>query len=618
MAPPEGFFDLATAYKAALYSPVSIIGVVIDIMPPHRVAKTGHWMFTFKLLDQSLQESVYGSEGLKVRFFKENERSLPQIRDLGDVVLLRHLKMMEHRGVPVAMCNFATKALVFPGASIPTPTYSIAYQGTNRLQSLGVPEDIAKLSLTEQAYAIKLKAELRMPDAKFANTVTETVGKKRDAEPVHDGGPPEKKARLSTFGSKFQLVRETRHMKFADLCVQVVRKFSSQFGNCELYVTDYTENREIWYYAPPEEEDTSARDGDDYGYSKQPKKAWPGPYGWMTLKVNVKDPHSLFANSKVDEGDFLLLRNVKMKIMAEGAKLEGDMWRDDVNHAQINIKKLMSNDVPELQELLARKEKYWAKRQARHPPKADEPEKLGKTERKRQKKQKQQEEQAKVAAAAALVAERNKHVRCSNDEALLMSVKDILDLSNARHTNSLPNGNSYVLPFVNTQYRTKVQVVDYEPKALEDFAVPRLSDEDEELSPIDAVEWDASQKFEWYFSLCLQDPTPASAPVQARDVAKPRMWAHLRHEDAQYLFGNDMDDPQDLRSNSQMLAKLREKMCILWGNLEEKTEVEVASNRPFECCIQEYGIELDDEDPEKADMPLGFKKLFRMFGTTIL
>ncbi|TKA67809.1 hypothetical protein B0A55_09043, partial [Friedmanniomyces simplex] len=487
--------------------------------------------------------------------------------------------------------------------------------------SLGAPADIDKLSLAEQAYVIQLKAELRQLEAKFANPLAEAVGKKRDAAPVGNAGPPEKKARRSTFGKKFQLVCETRHLKFADLCVQVVKKYSSQFGTCDLYVTDYTENRDIWYYAPPEEQDGKERDGDDYGYSKQPKRAWPGPYGWLVLKVNVKDPHGQLVNTKVDEGDFVLLRNVKMKIMAEGAKLEGDMWRDNDNPSKINVVKLLNQDKPEIQELITRKEKYWAKRLAQHPPQPNESTKPSKSEKKRQKKQKQQEERAKTAADAARVAERNKHVRCSNEEALLMSVKDILDLDNARHTNTLPNGTSYILPFVNTQYRTKAHVVDYEPKSLGDFAVPPIPDCNEEPSPIDAMEWDVSQKYEWYFSLCLEDPSPAKARTPAHaDTVKPRMWVHVRHEDAQFLFGNDMDDPQDLRTSPHLLAKLREKLCILWGNLEEKGgEGEgVASNRPFECCVQEYGIELEEEDPERARVPFGYKKLFRLFGATIL
>ncbi|KAK0903951.1 hypothetical protein LTR02_007308 [Friedmanniomyces endolithicus] len=621
MALPDGFVDLATAYKEPPGNFVSIIGVVVDIMQPVRSAKTGHWMFTFKLLDRRLQDSVNGSEGLIVRFFKDSESNLPQVRERGDVVLLRSAKLMPVNGVPTVVSNYQTRTQVFPVASIPGPGYSIAYQGTNLLHSLGAPADTEGLTLAAQAYVIQLKTEVRLPDAK---TLPEAVGKKREAAPVGNAGPPEKKARHSTFGNKYQLVRETHHRKYADLCVQVVKKYFSQSGKCELYVTDYTENRDVWYYAPPEERNGEERDGDDFGHLAN--KAWPGPYGWLVLKINVMDPHRQFVNNKVDEGDLVLLKNVKMKIMAEGAKLEGDIWRDPDNPSKINVLKLLRQEIPEIQELLARKEKYWAKRNLQHPPAADESAKPTKGEKKRLKKQKQQEERAKAAADAARVAERNKHVRCSNEEASLMSVKDILDLDNDRHIHTLPNGTTYVLPFVNTQYRTKVHVVDFRPKAVEDFAVPPvppIPDRDATPSPIDSVSWDDSQKYEWYFSLCLEDPSSSATrqALPAPDTAeKPRIWVHVRHKDAQFLFGNDMDDPQNLRTNPQILAKLKEKMCILWGNLEERREGEevAVSNRPFECCVQEYGIKLDEDDPERGEVPFGYKKLFRMFGATIL
>jgi protection-of-telomeres protein 1 len=70
-------------------------------------------------------------------------------------------------------------------------------------------------------------------------------------------------------------------------------------------------------------------------------------------------------------------------------------------------------------------------------------------------------------------------------------------------------------------------------------------------------------------------------------------------------------DHRSLRRDPQTLAKVREQMAILWGNLEE---LKVAasqnqqpfpsregshmglSNLPFYCCIKEYGQELDEED----------------------
>lgn len=114
----------------------------------------------------------------------------------------------------------------------------------------------------------------------------------------------------------------------------------------------------------------------------------------------------------------------------------------------------------------------------------------------------------------------------------------------------------------------------------------------------------------------------------------------------------------DLRQNETVLAKLREKLFVLWGNLEERKQqmVEQGSeglpalnNMPFECCIKEYGVlvrgamdESDDEDEdedgdvamdgtaeragnttardlarERQKRGIEYERRFRIFGATI-
>ncbi|KAK3062571.1 hypothetical protein LTR53_019308, partial [Teratosphaeriaceae sp. CCFEE 6253] len=163
-------------------------------MPPH-MTRTGQWMFTIKLLDQRLQEAAHRSEGVRVRFFKDDESNLPQIREHGDVVLLRNVKVLSVNGQSMLVSGYQTRTQVFPAASIPAPSFSIAYQGTSRLQSLGAPADIERLSLAEQAHVIALKSEVRLPDAGPARGAAEGLGRKRDLPPEIYPGPPEKKAR---------------------------------------------------------------------------------------------------------------------------------------------------------------------------------------------------------------------------------------------------------------------------------------------------------------------------------------------------------------------------------------------------------------------------------------
>lgn len=80
-----------------------------------------------------------------------------------------------------------------------------------------------------------------------------------------------------------------------------------------------------------------------------------------------------------------------------------------------------------------------------------------------------------------------------------------------------------------------------------------------------------------------------------------------------------------LRRDSRKLKKLREKLFILWGNLEElKSEGTILplapkdskflSNKPFQCCIEEYGY----FDPRVHKSEDECQRLHRMAGTTIM
>ncbi|KAK5136958.1 hypothetical protein LTR08_001465 [Meristemomyces frigidus] len=628
MALPKGYIDLATAYNAPSGTFVNIIGAVVDIRPPIPTRSNEH-MVTFKLLDQSLRDAVYGREGLSIRFFKADLQLLPQVRSMGDIVLLRSIKILPYNFQPMAISSYSTGVLVFPNATIPDPSYSIAFQGTNRMKCLGVPADIERLTLEEQAYIVQLKSALSATTAEKVSLMSMEQSRKRDQAPVAQSGPPVKRTKMSSFGEKFKLIEDLRHFQFADICGQVVKRFPNQFGACELYVTDYTENKDMFLYTPPEDESDYQREGDSFGYNQPSKKTWPGPYGQLVLKVNLKDPHAQFANSKINDGDIVLLKNVKMKIRNEGSKLEGDMWPDDRNPDRVLITKV-TQDVPETHELRARREKYWTARKGKEAPLP--PQEGDKANTKRAKKRARKQLKEATAKARAQVAEDdgvaegakrgdqiNSYIRCSNEVTTVTAMRDILDPENLRHTAVRSGAESYVLPFVNAKYRARVRVVDFLPKPLEDFAAPPLPDgnDEPEQSSVDYMAWEASPKLEWSFDLLLEE-AGGSQGASTTGVKKERMWVTLGHEEAQFLLGKDMPDPADLRNNVQLLTQLREKMCILWGNLEEMRDGGEVSNKPFECCLWEYGVEMDDDDPGRGLAPMGWRRMFRFGDTTIL
>ena len=111
-------------------------------------------------------------------------------------------------------------------------------------------------------------------------------------------------------------------------------------------------------------------------------------------------------------------------------------------------------------------------------------------------------------------------------------------------------------------------------------------------------------------------------------------------------FTNVTNKSRSLRKSPTALATLREKLFLMWGDLEEqksrkaialkegdgnsrptKTE-EAPKSKPFECCLKEYGvkakvlrsIELEGHlDIESMDEDhWEWSQRWRMFGTTII
>jgi len=135
------------------------------------------------------------------------------------------------------------------------------------------------------------------------------------------------------------------------------------------------------------------------------------------------------------------------------------------------------------------------------------------------------------------------------------------------------------------------------------------------------MSWQSSSlKWEWLFSLQLEEV------LAAKDSEPARVWVNVGHLEAQFLLGNGVEDPADLHSNPALLNKLREKLYILWGDLEEKKKaegeqvakrqrLEEPSNRPFDCCLQEYGTLRSGGDPTVIR---DWERRFMMHGVTIL
>ncbi|KAI1761443.1 hypothetical protein GGR53DRAFT_505755 [Hypoxylon sp. FL1150] len=233
------------------------------------------------------------------------------------------------------------------------------------------------------------------------------------------------------------------------------------------------------------------------------------------------------------------------------------------------------------------------------------------------------------------------------------------------------------LPYAVAKYRANVRVVDFQPSKLEDFATWRKTGEydclsqcssdsdpdlDEDMGTLDR--FTGTKIWEWNFALQLEEADPKEKS------GNDRIWVVVGNQQGQLL--TDLT-ATDLRANPDDLNQLREQLFKLWGNLEELKQKEAQrqqaeaqrqkaiqkriaaqqppesspprqstydqaqaakntkdnntnngreaalSNKPFTCCIHQYGIEVPEENPRKANAGDGkrYKKVFGLYGTKI-
>ena len=177
------------------------------------------------------------------------------------------------------------------------------------------------------------------------------------------------------------------------------------------------------------------------------------------------------------------------------------------------------------------------------------------------------------------------------------------------------------IPFVNMKFRLHVKVVDYWPRQIEDFSRSitdhiynpmsgSLSEksqseaESDSSISIQSSPSSTAHNWEWAFYLLVEDVAIKGTSSSTRPSKMPLLVAH---DDAVYLLKLDA---ANLRKDAHLLAQLREKLFVLWGNLEDVVagnEMNLSS-RPFETCVREYGLRMADR----------WNVIHSIFGTTIM
>ncbi|KAL8761303.1 MAG: hypothetical protein Q9184_002572 [Pyrenodesmia sp. 2 TL-2023] len=658
------------------------------------------------------------------------ELELPKIQSNGDVVILGRVKITSWSGMVLGLSTLATTWTVFPAASIPEKAPS----GLLNLKFIPVKGYLP--SQEHMRYAVELcnSRERSRYDPSASITISSSA--------PNSTATTATTTRTPTFGrrDKFALVKDVQIDKFYDLVGQVLKVYPGN-GVVELYLTDYTSHSSLYNYEWGRDDPDAAEDGGNslYGSSTSTNRKWPGPYGKHTLTISLFSPHSYYAQNLIKEGQFVFLRNVRIKF-SKDAKMEGSLHTDRHNPDRVDVTIIHDHSDERVKEVLRRKMQYGKQFQRQQEAfvqqnskdaenkgealaeltrgqkrkQAEQP-KLTKNQQRKLKKKRQEEERQKRLEDAESSEDEgqkentdpnadpyrvhithkpakhtplelpppeqppkkpsnlNKNIRANKPNIPTRPLTSILSLST--HALTTPKGTPYTLPFQNIKSRALVRIVDFFPPDIADFAVRRKdksefdvlsecsgesssseddrrrlpddtdSDDDDETNQQhddDDGNTEGTQKWQWRFALVLED---ASSPksITATQPAE-RLTAYVTDTDAVFLLKLDACN---LRRRSQALAALRERLFLLWGDLEERkgcdaagegTERAEASSMPFECCIKEYGVrsrrpariadvdaESDNEEgphgqskQRREEYNWGWERKFAMFGTTIL
>ncbi|KAH7418995.1 hypothetical protein BKA64DRAFT_649839 [Cadophora sp. MPI-SDFR-AT-0126] len=677
---------------------VNVIGFVKDFMPPTRTRGTD-FKCTIEIMDYSVQNETCG---IQVTFFWPEDK-MPIISGPADIVLLRNIKAQMYKGAVSLITHRTTECHVLAAAKIPSKP--LKYPAS--LWQSFPPRKFSQPSLLETNYAILAKSrsnELDLPsDHEFH----------------------EKSLQAMTVKDKFSLLKDVKPDHFYNILGQVI-KLHDTINVMSVYLSDYTPHSSFYNNAwAGEGRSSEAKDGDEYGYTKsrgKDSKAWPGPFGKMSIQLNLYDEHAAYVREYVKVKQWVLLSNVQIKYGKMGGLLEGYLRGDRQRfEGKIQVQIMEKPDDPEgidirWKEALKRSHDYWKKHEDQKKAILREDDGLGnkrkaeddgpvKLNSKQRRKEKRAAAEKKAAASEAKLAEKlhlNDNVRCSFPDKSPRSLKEITDPEKIAQ----PDGSSYASPFTVRKYRANVRVVNYAPERIEDFSVWRRESEYDMLSDYSGgentdVEEDmrsftsgkgfAKKIWEWRFWLQVEDASPPTDPKSP----KKRLWLLVENSAAQSLLGLD-DDAANLRRDPGLLARLKEQLFKLWGDLEEqKSELlrsqskkiempppssfeswktplrdigqqpdvdsdsenellvsktsrgtdrngmvnktgdalppgvtsndgELSSllprNKAFTCCIQQYGVKADEEDPAKADAGDGrrWQRVFAIFGTNIL
>ncbi|KAM0447930.1 hypothetical protein ACHAO4_008461 [Trichoderma viride] len=670
---PSSFTSVRDLYKRGRGNLVNVIGIIKDFKPPIQTRGSDH-KCEICLYDSCAEDGSFDSITLNI-FRPQNEMPDP---GLGDVIVLFQVKSQLHSDALSLVTHRTTDIHLYSASQIPRP-----------------PESALKALRPQSRNTTHNPGQ---PIHEYVSFFYHSVDKScipSDVEFQHI------KAKSITANEKFKVLKDVQVDAYVDVIVQLVRQPYDTADRITLWVSDFTENDGFFPFAwkgpairadkpvdPHEYESTMPYDAGSGG-------EWKGPFGKRSMQVTCYDQHAAYIREQnLSMGTWVMLRNLHIKYGRNLANIEGFL-RGERNDSdlKINITQMDTTDTespdPRLKEALRHKRDYeelkkiqsqeifnasWAGKKR----KSDLAEmgitssdKAKKNRKKPKKKKKLTGHDESITSSAAVSTassskNNNSNVKCEYETKATSTFEDILD---PIYLKTKVDGQEVELqlPFVNLNYRADVRVINFMPPDLRDFAQPKKMSEYVMLSDYEESDADSDEErgstadraavrqWEWRFFLELED---ANFPKD-HGGKKKTLWVAVNNFSAQCLLNLDASD---LHQDEDNLDILRDRLFLLWGELEEKKNIgeenkhraaQVAlantnlnrppshssddentapqkqetelrssqiSNLPFSCCIRQYGVKAREEDPAKADAGKGkrWQRMFGLFGTKIV
>jgi hypothetical protein len=178
----------------------------------------------------------------------------------------------------------------------------------------------------------------------------------------------EKRIQAMNVKDKYSLLKDIQADRFYDLIGEVIRIYNKA-GVVTMYISDYTAHKLFYNNVFGGANDhPSIRDGDEYGYIKSNPEAvndWPGPYGKLSIQLTVYDGSAIFIAEKVKIHNWVLLKNVQIKMGSHGGFIEGFLRGDKQCDGKIQVHIISLSEGAEMndrwKEAVRRKLGYWQK-----------------------------------------------------------------------------------------------------------------------------------------------------------------------------------------------------------------------------------------------------------------